>query len=172
MIVTEKLIGNKNNIDLYNNLLGKLLPKNIPLYIEPFGGEFGLYEIMENKPEFAVYNDINPELVGKVNDNFISNSEHTIYFFNKDYKEIIRNYNVENAFFYLDPPYYQKYYYKYNFEEKDHLELFEIVKGINGKFLLSYQDRPFITNLYKDYNIHKYTGNNFMSKPEIAITNY
>lgn len=171
MIIENKLIGNKNNKDLYNNLLGQLLPKYLILYIEPFGGQFGLYEMLNRKPTFSVYNDINTELYEQVKNRF-ENENEKIYFFNKDYKEVMRNYNVENAFFYIDPPYYKKFYYKYNFAEKDHIELYEELKNIKGRFLLSYQDRPFIRKLYKGYNFYKYTGNNFMLKPEIAITNY
>ena len=60
------LIGNKNNLDLFNNLLGPLIPKNIELYIEPFGGEFGLYELLKSKSHsirYAIYNDINELLL-------------------------------------------------------------------------------------------------------------
>ena len=46
------------------------------------------------------------------------------------------------------------------------------LKNIKGKFLLSYQDRPLMRELYDGYNFYKYTGTNFISKPEIAITNY
>ena len=56
--------------------------------------------------------------------------------------------------------------------EQNHIELSEILKKIKGRFLLSYQDRPLMRELYKDYVFHKYTGTNFISKPEIAITNY
>lgn len=162
------LIGNKNNIDLYNNLLGKLIPNDLELYIEPFGGEFGLYEIMRPKPQFAIYNDINKELYEQVKLKFGDKIQH----FNLDYKEIFEMYNNENVFYYCDPPYENKFFYEYNFIEKDHIELSEILKNIKGRFLLSYQDRPLMRELYKDYNFYKYIGTNFISKPEIAITNY
>ena len=168
------LIGCKNNIDLYNNLLKPLIPKNIELYIEPFGGEFGLYELLISKSysiHREIYNDINKELYEQVKLKFGA-----IICFNLDYKEIFKNYNDdENIFFYIDPVYLDRghYYKNHTFHtEKDHIELSDILKKIKGRFLLSYQDRPLMRELYKDYNFYKYTGTNFISKPEIAITNY
>lgn len=164
------LIGTKNNWDIYNNLLGNLIPNDIELYVEPFGGEFGLYEIMPIKPPIAIYNDIDTELYNRVKNKYQNNE--TINCFNKDYKEIIVEYDSNDTFWYIDSPYYEKYYYNYNFEKEDHLELANILKTIKGRFLLSYQDRPLMRKIYKNYNIYKYTGTNYFLKPEIAITNY
>lgn len=51
-----KLMGSKNNKDLYQNLLSGLIPNDIKIYVEPFGGLFGLYKIMSKKPPIAIYN--------------------------------------------------------------------------------------------------------------------
>lgn len=164
------IIGCKNNRDLYRNLLGELIPSDIQIYIEPFGGEFGLYEMLRIKPPIAIYNDINPELYEQVKDKY-----RNVDYFNLDYKEIIFNYDREEAFFYLDPPYLhnEKYYENHTFlKKRNHKELAEILKNIKGRFLLSYQDRPLMRKLYADYNIYKYTGTSYILKPEIAITNY
>lgn len=164
------IIGCKNNRDLYNNLLGKLIPDNIKIYVEPFGGEFGLYEIMPIKPPIAIYNDINPNLYNQI----IGKFKNVIYF-NKDYKEIISMYDSEDTFFFIDCPYLgnETYYENHNFlKKKNHKELAKIIKKIKGRFLISYQDRPLMRKLYDGYNFYKYTGTNFISKPEIAITNY
>jgi len=174
------LIGNKNNPDLFRNLLGTLIPNDIELYIEPFGGEFGLYEIMNPKPPIAVYNDINVELYEQVKEKFgdgiyRNRSYKSPMYFNMDYKKIIEIYNDESSFFFVDPPYLNRehYYKNHTFHtEQDHIELSEILKKIKGRFLLSYQDRPLMRELYDGYNFYKYTGTNFISKPEIAITNY
>lgn len=159
------LIGNKNNIDLYKNLLGNLIPNDIFLYVEPFGGEFGLYEIMSIKPKAAVYNDINVDLYAIINSKYKKSLK--VFCFNEDYKNIIQYFDDEYTFFYLDPPYLNReYLYKNHtfLNEENHIELSDILKNIKGKFLLSYQDRPLMRELYK--------GNNFILKPEIAITNY
>lgn len=167
------LIGTKNNKNLYRNLLGELIPNNIELYIEPFGGEFGLYTLLEVKPNIAIYNEINPILFNKINSKYLN--ENSVICFNKDYKEIIQEYDSENAFFYVDPPYYknEKKYSNHTFLKiDDHIELSKILKNIKGRFLLSYQDRELMRNLYDSYNFYKYKGDNMMLKPEIAITNY
>jgi len=167
------LIGNKNNKDLYNNLLEKLIPNDIDMYAEPFGGEFGLYEIMNKRTFPAIYNDINIELYQQVKEKYKKNS--LIYCLNQDYKDIIYYFDSDNTFFFIDPPYYkkEKYYKNHSFLKKEnHIELSEILKNIKGRFLLSYQDRPLMRELYNNYNLYKYTGNNYILKPEIAITNY
>jgi site-specific DNA-adenine methylase len=97
------LIGTKNNWDIYNNLLGPLIPNNISIYIEPFGGHFGLYEISKIKPLIAVYNDIDEDTYNYVMRKFTNRN---IIFYNEDYKEIFKIYgNMKNAFFYVDCPY-------------------------------------------------------------------
>jgi DNA adenine methylase len=167
------LIGTKNNKDIYNNLLGKLIPNDISLYIEPFGGEFGLYEIMSIKPPIAIYNDINPDLYYEISNKYKNNS--SIHCFNEDYKKIIYEFDNINTFWYIDCPYLnnEHYYKNHTFLTiENHIELFDILKNIKGKFLLSYQDRPLMRELYNEYNFYKYTGTNYILKPEIAITNY
>ena len=168
-----KLIGNKNNKDLFDNLLGRLIPSDIRLYVEPFGGEFGLYEIMPVKPPIAIYNDINSELFHKVKQKYKDNPN--IYYFNGDYKEIVYLYDNRDTFFYVDSPYLgnETYYTNHTFlKRENHIELANILKNIKGRFLLSYQDRPLMRELYDGYNIYKYTGNDMFHLPEIAITNY
>lgn len=167
------ILGHKNNRDLYNNLLGKLIPDNIKVYVEPFGGMFGLYRIMQNKPKISIYNDINSEFYNNIKYEFINNKN--VICFNIDYKEIIKYFDGRNTFFYIDPPYYgnEKYYENHTFLTKyDHIELSNIIKNIKGKFIISYQDRSLIRKLYSSYNIHKYTGRNMFHLPEIAITNH
>ena len=167
------LIGCKNNKGLYKNLLGKLIPNNIELYVEPFGGEFGLYQLLNPKPDLAIYNEINPDLFHKIQHKYLK--EVSVLCYNKDYKEIIKEFDNKDTFFYCDCPYLGKelYYKNHPFLTKEHhIELSNILKNIKGKFLLSYQDKPLIRKLYDGYNIYKYTGLNYILKPEIAITNY
>lgn len=180
------IIGCKNNKDLFNNLLKPLIPNDIfnidVIYIEPFGGEFGLYDILDPKPPVAIYNDIDKELYENVkikfgNGIYKNRAWRSPVYYNLDYKELLEMYNSDNVFIYADPPYLlgmknHPGYYKYNFKEKDHYELADILKNTKSRFLLSYQDRPLMRELYKGYNFYKYAGNNFILRPEIAITNY
>lgn len=57
------------------------------------------------------------------------------------------------TFIYLDPPYYQKgadLYMNY-FTDKDHIELSNVVKKIKNPWLVSYDNQPFILDLYAQY---------------------
>ena len=75
---------------------------------------------------------------------------------NMDFEKLIKEYDREEAFFYCDPPYVEteRYYKnKKTFNKDDHIRLFETLKNIKGKFLISYNNHPFIRELYKGYKI-------------------
>ncbi len=76
----------------------------------------------------------------------------------KDFEELIHLNDRPEAFFYLDPPYYgTEAYYQVQFTEEDHLRLARLLRGIKGRFLLSYNDCEVIRELYKDYTIEEIT---------------
>lgn len=70
------------------------------------------------------------------------------------YQEILRKYDRPFTFFYLDPPYFGLPYYKFNFKEKDYVELAKLLAGLKGRFLLSLNDRPEVREIFKDFEIH------------------
>ena len=74
-----------------------------------------------------------------------------------NYEKCIEKYDGKNTIFYLDPPYVmcENYYNigSVNFGISDHHRLAEILKNIQGKFVLSYYKHSLITQLYSDYNI-------------------
>ena len=75
---------------------------------------------------------------------------------NKSFQELIKLYDKDDSFFYLDPPYVktEKYYKNtLGFGVAEHEELANILSNIKGKFLLSYNDCSFIRELYKDFKI-------------------
>lgn len=98
----------------------------------------------------------------------------------KDFADLIKVYDRTEALFYLDPPYTgTEKYYKVSFTASDHQRLFEILKDIKGRFILSYNDDPDICSLYKDFHIDKITRNNTLSAGnnakqfgELIITNF
>ena len=69
------------------------------------------------------------------------------------YQDILRKYDRPFSFFYLDPPYFNKPFYRFNFEEKDYVELAECLKKLKGKFLLSLNDTPEIRRTFRNFNI-------------------
>lgn len=73
---------------------------------------------------------------------------------NKDFEDLINVYDKDDAFFYLDPPYYgTEKYYQVKFTIEDHKRLYKRLEKIKGRFLLSYNDCKFIRELYKDFSI-------------------
>lgn len=73
---------------------------------------------------------------------------------NGDFERILKTYDTQESFFYLDPPYYQtEKYYKDRFLPEDHIRLKNKLKEVKGKFLLSYNDCPYIRELYREYEI-------------------
>jgi len=73
---------------------------------------------------------------------------------NKDFEDLIRQYDRENAFIYCDPPYYQtEGHYAVEFRKEDHYRLRDTLTVCKGKFLVSYNDCDFIQELYQDFHI-------------------
>lgn len=94
----------------------------------------------------------------------------------KNYDNLIKVYDRPTAFFYLDPPYCgTERMYDVSFTAEDHLNLKQHLSNIKGLFLLSYNDDPFIRDLYKDFHIEPVKRNNNMSTgnyKELLISNY
>jgi DNA adenine methylase len=78
---------------------------------------------------------------------------------NKDFEKLIRQYDRPVSFFYLDPPYYETEGYYHNvgedgFTPADHIRLRDVLAAIEGKFLLSYNDHPFVREIYDVPGVH------------------
>jgi DNA adenine methylase len=67
------------------------------------------------------------------------------------YEEILKRYDRPETLFYLDPPYWGRKLYRYNFEDSDFVRLEERLRQIRGKFLLSLNDVPEIRKLFRAY---------------------
>jgi DNA adenine methylase len=84
----------------------------------------------------------------------ISRYRNRIYISNEDGITFTSRINQknENVFIYLDPPYFAKgadLYMNY-FLENDHKKLSEFVSGMDKKWMVSYDNNPFILNLYSE----------------------
>lgn len=100
---------------------------------------------------------------------------------NKDFEALIRQYDRPNAFFYCDPPYYEtEGHYEVVFRKEDHVRLRDTLAGIEGKFMVSYNDCEYIRELYQDFQIEAVTRINNLAQrydngsefPEVLIANY
>ncbi len=100
----------------------------------------------------------------------------------KDFEDLLSVYDRPDAFFYVDPPYYQaEKYYQVEFNKEDHVRLAKKLHTIQGKFLLSYNNCDFVRELYKDYDMEGITRqHNLMARykgenndyRELLILNY
>lgn len=102
--------------------------------------------------------------------------------YNVDYKELITEYDSDETFFYLDPPYENsKGLYKNDVVAIE--DMYDMLKNIKGKFLLSYNNSDKARELFKEYNIHgivtKYSATTFAHNRnkntnvvELLICNY
>ena len=160
--------GKKDNLLLFNNLYKKLIPKSIDIYAEPFGGTFGFANLLRDKDysiNRLIYNDMDSSYINEYE--IVADSISHL-----DFRKFINKHkNNSNVFMFIDPPYYNTNFYKYNFINKDHDDLKYILDNIKFKFVLCYYDDEYILNLYKRYRIVRYPKNSVNFKREIAITN-
>ena len=97
---------------------------------------------------------------------------------NKDFEELIAQYDREDTFFSCDPPYYDAECYEVAFPKADHIRLHDVLKRCKGLVMVSYNYCPFITELYQDFYIFHTTRPNSMSQTagseyeEVVMTNY
>jgi DNA adenine methylase len=71
------------------------------------------------------------------------------------YEEVVRRFDRPTTLFYLDPPYWGKKLYRYNFGAADFEKLAEQLKTIRGKFILSLNDVPEVRKLFRDFYIRE-----------------
>ncbi|MEM2122914.1 MAG: DNA adenine methylase [Candidatus Bathyarchaeia archaeon] len=80
-----------------------------------------------------------------------------VYIDHLNYEECIRRWDSPETFFYLDPPYQGASGYPIDFRDEDHRRLAGILRGVEGKWLLTINDTSFIRGLYmgRGYKIEK-----------------
>jgi DNA adenine methylase len=94
------------------------------------------------------------------------------------YEEILKRYDRPTTLFYLDPPYYGRKLYNYNFEPEDFAKLAERLKTLQGKFLLSLNDVPQVRALFSNFSFREidlhYTAQKLAGRryKELIIMNY
>ena len=100
---------------------------------------------------------------------------------NQDFETLIRHYDRSDTFFYADPPYFTtEDMYAVEFGREDHVRLRDTLKGIKGKFLLSYNDCPEVRELYNGFSVLDFSRTHSMAQryeagkefKELLIGNY
>lgn len=67
---------------------------------------------------------------------------------NMDFEDVIKKYDSDTTYFYVDPPYYivgeGSYYSNHDFSRDDHERLASVLQEVKGRFGLSYYDFPLL----------------------------
>jgi DNA adenine methylase len=65
-----------------------------------------------------------------------------------DFRELLKKYDSEDTFFYMDPPYHNIEWYNYNFTDGDFMDLAEMMKTTRSRYLLNINEDKFIVDLF------------------------
>jgi DNA adenine methylase len=94
------------------------------------------------------------------------------------YEQILERYDRPTTLFYLDPPYFARKLYNFNFAEPDFVELAKRLGDLQGKFVLSLNDPPEVRSIFGHFHIREielaYTAQQTAGKRfrELLITNF
>ena len=77
------------------------------------------------------------------------------YIENMPYEKLIKRFDRPGTFFYIDPPYYgcENDYGKGLFSRDDFGTLNELLRGIEGRFILSINNTPEIRKIFKGFKV-------------------
>jgi len=94
------------------------------------------------------------------------------------YEQVLEKYDRPTTMFYLDPPYWERKLYRFNFTEHDFRGLDERLRRLRGRFILSLDDRPEVRQLFAGFRIQTidlaYTAKRDTRRRhhEVLITNF
>ena len=97
---------------------------------------------------------------------------------NKDFESIITARNDPQTVVYCDPPYYEAECYTVEFPRSDHQRLHDVLVKHTGFAMVSYNNCPYIRELYDDFFVYEVERPNSQSKKknnkyrEYIMTNY
>ena len=97
---------------------------------------------------------------------------------NKDFEDVIRQYDRGDAWIYCDPPYFEAECYEVAFPKENHQRLHDTLLNCQGYVMVSYNYCPYICELYQEFYIFRVVRPNSMSQTagseyeEVIITNY
>jgi DNA adenine methylase len=144
-----------------------------------------------SKPETASYMDYKGKYRCKVlvfmdklkNPKYREHFDKITFVENTDFQQVVEKYDSPTTYFYMDPPYWktENYYSNHDFDVNDHLRLADCIKGIQGKFSLSYYDFPQLSEWFpkesyrweqKDFSKAASTKKEKNVGTELLIMNY
>jgi DNA adenine methylase len=71
------------------------------------------------------------------------------------YEEVVKKYDRPTTLFYLDPPYWDRKLYKFNFKEENFRAMAELLSAIKGKFILSLDDHPKVREVFSAFRMER-----------------
>lgn len=102
-----------------------------------------------------------------------------VYIENLSWQDVIKRYDREHSFFYLDPPYWETVGYGVDFGWEQFEEMAELLANIKGKAIVSLNDHPDIRQVFSQFHIEttdiKYTvggAKNHADRKEVLIFNW
>ena len=98
----------------------------------------------------------------------ISKKRNCIRVYNQDISIFLKRYlpkNCDNVFVYFDPPYFEKgqRLYLNHFSQCDHQRLRDVVADTTFSWIMTYDDKQEIRDLYKDYRMQSFSINYSLS---------
>ncbi|MGY6172525.1 hypothetical protein ACW95P_04225 [Candidatus Mycoplasma pogonae] len=99
----------------------------------------------------------------------------------EDYKDLLKNNQLQDFYIYIDPPYYGDKYEKLYPNKVDHNELFKMLKQLakNNYLVISINDVPYVRETFRNWKIQElaftYTltsNHNIKKTKELLISNY
>lgn len=99
-------------------------------YISSFGGMGDTYNTVEKSIHSYAYKTLEqyPKIEKSVSRWVIENL---------DFRALIEKFDSRTAFFYLDPPYFDRKWYNFNFKDEDYAALYRLLGSIKGKYLMT-----------------------------------
>lgn len=128
-----------------------------------------------SKPETASYMDYKGKYRCKVlvfmdklkNPKYREHFDKITFIENLDFEQVVKKYDSPTTYFYMDPPYWktENYYSNHDFDANDHKRLADVIKGIKGKFSLSYYDFPQLNEWFPQFGVSKHNQLDLFSEP-------
>ena len=94
-----------------------------------------------------------PEILGKVHERLARVQVESL-----PYERVLQAYDRPTTLFYLDPPYWGRKLYRFNFTDADFQTLAARLRTIQGKFVLSLNDLPEVRKTFEDFNISGFSA--------------
>lgn len=111
-----------------------------------------------NKPGTSKYMDYKGKykcklqsFINKLNNpKFQSKIDRITFITNKDFEDVIKEYDSKKTYFYVDPPYWktENYYSNHDFNRDDHERLINTLKSVEGRYGLSYYEFPLLSEWF------------------------